>query len=66
VGPAGAHRPPQRDAPWVEYGFAVEKCGIGLVVRMIGLARATATITPANLAYNMRRLAWSETRSTPA
>ena len=37
----------------------------GLVVRTIGLARATTKITLANLAYNMRRLVWLEGRATP-
>jgi hypothetical protein len=36
-----------------------------LVVRCVGLARATARITLANLAYNMRRLAWIEGRGVP-
>jgi hypothetical protein len=35
-------------------------------VRSIGLVRATARITLANLAYNMRRLAWIEGRAAPA
>ncbi len=38
--------------------FAAEKHGMGLVVRTIGLARARAKITLANLAYNMRRFVW--------
>lgn len=44
----------------VEHVFAAEKRRMGLVVRCIGLARATARITLANLAYNMRRLVWIE------
>jgi IS5 family transposase len=40
----------------VEHVFATEKRRMGLVVRTIGLVRATAKITLANLAYNMRRL----------
>ncbi len=39
---------------------------MGLVIRCIGLARATARITLANLVYNMRRLAWIERRTAPA
>jgi hypothetical protein len=39
---------------------------MGLVVRTIGLARATAKITLANLACNMRRLAWIDSRPAPA
>jgi transposase, IS5 family len=50
----------------VEHVFAVTKVRMGLVVRTIGLARATAKITLANLAYNMRRLAWIDTRGAPA
>jgi IS5 family transposase len=37
-----------------------------LVVRCIGLVRATARITLANLTYNMRRLAWIERRAVSA
>jgi IS5 family transposase len=50
----------------VEHVFAAEKRGMGLVVRTAGLARATATIALANLAYNLRRLVWIEGRSAPA
>jgi IS5 family transposase len=50
----------------VEHVFATEKRRLGLVVRSIGLVRATARITLANLAYNMRRLVWIEGRATPA
>jgi len=50
----------------VEHVFATEKRRMGLVVRSIGLARATARITLANLAYNMRRLVWIEGRAAPA
>jgi IS5 family transposase len=50
----------------VEHVFAVEKRGMRLVVRCVGLVRATARITLANLAYNMRRLAWIEGRTASA
>jgi transposase, IS5 family len=50
----------------VEHVFATEKRRMGLVVRTIGLARATAKITVANLAYNLRRLTWIEGRTAPA
>jgi hypothetical protein len=50
----------------VEHAFVTQKRRMGLVVRTIGLARATAKITLANLAYNMRRLAWIEGRMVPA
>jgi len=44
----------------VEHVFATQKRRMGLVVRCIGLMRATARITLANLVYNMRRLVWVE------
>lgn len=39
---------------------------MGFDVRCVGLVRATARITVANLVYNMRRLAWIEGRRVPA
>ena len=50
----------------VEHVFATEKQHMGLLIRTIGLVRATAKITLANLAYNMRRLVWIEGRTVPA
>lgn len=50
----------------VEHVFAAEKRGFKLVIRTVGLARATAKIALANLAYNFRRLAWIEGRTAPA
>ena len=50
----------------IEHVFAVQKCRLGLVVRSIGIARATARLGLANLVTNMRRLVWFETRSVPA
>lgn len=50
----------------VEHVFAAEKQRMGLVVRAIGLARATAKITLANLAYNIRRLVWIGGATAPA
>ena len=50
----------------VEPVFATEKRRMGLVVRTIGLVRAIAKITLANLAYNMRRLAWINRGPAPA
>ena len=47
----------------VEHVFAAQKRRLGLIVRTIGLARATTKITLANLTYNMRRLAWFEGRT---
>jgi IS5 family transposase len=39
---------------------------MGLLIRTIGQLRATAKITLANLAYNMRRLVWMESSAAPA
>jgi hypothetical protein len=39
---------------------------MGLVVRTIGLARATVNISLANLAYSIRRLVWRSGRAGPA
>lgn len=50
----------------VEHVFAAQKCRLRLVVRTVGLARATAKLGLANLVTNMRRLVWFETRPTPA
>jgi hypothetical protein len=50
----------------VEHVFAAQKQRMRLVVRTIGLIRATAKIMLANLAYNLSRLAWIEARVAPA
>jgi IS5 family transposase len=50
----------------VEHIFAEQKARMGLVVRTIGLARATTKIGLANLVHNMRRLLWLERQATPA
>jgi IS5 family transposase len=50
----------------VEHVFAATKVRMRLVVRTIGLARATTKITLANLAYNLTRFAWFEGRTAPA
>ena len=50
----------------VEHVFAAQKRRLGLIVRIIGLARAAAKITLANLAYNLTRLAWLQGRTVPA
>ena len=39
---------------------------MGLVVRTIGIARATIKIGMTNLAYNFQRLVWLEGRTAPA
>ena len=44
----------------IEHVFAEQKARMGLVVRTIGLARATTKIGLANLVTNMRRLVWLE------
>ena len=50
----------------IEHVFAAQKCRLGLVIRSVGLARATARLGLANLVTNMRRLVWFETRAAPA
>ena len=45
-----------RERAPVEHVFAVQKQAMGLMIRMIGLARARTKIGMANLAYNLRRL----------
>ncbi len=37
-----------------------------MVVRTIGIARAKATLTLANMAYNMTRWRWLDSRTAPA
>jgi IS5 family transposase len=43
---------------YVEHPFAPQKGIMGLVIRAIGLARASAAVTLANMAYNMQRWCW--------
>jgi IS5 family transposase len=50
----------------VEHPFAYQKGVMGLVIRTIGLARARATVTLANMAYNMKRWCWLDRRAAPA
>jgi IS5 family transposase len=50
----------------IEHVFAAQKCRLGLVIRTVGLARATTKLGLANLVTNMRRLVWFETRAAPA
>lgn len=47
----------------VEHVFAHQKDKMGLFIRTIGLQRAEAKITLANLAYNMNRLIFHERRA---
>ena len=46
----------------VEHVFAHQKTRFGLFIRTIGLARAEAKLTLANLAYNFDRLVFHERR----
>ena len=46
----------------IEHVFAHQKNRFGLFIRTIGLARAEAKLTLANLAYNMDRLVFHERR----
>jgi IS5 family transposase len=50
----------------IEHVFAAQKCRLGLVIRSVGLARATTKLGLANLVTNMRRLAWFAARPAPA
>jgi IS5 family transposase len=50
----------------IEHVFATQKCRLGLLIRTIGLARATTKLGLANLVTNMRRLVWFELRPQPA
>tara|TARA_R110002124_G_scaffold169755_3_gene337364 strand:+ start:1296 stop:1670 length:375 start_codon:yes stop_codon:yes gene_type:complete len=47
----------------VEHVFARQKDQMGLFIRTIGIKRAEARITLANLAYNMDRLIFHERRA---
>ncbi|WP_083463619.1 transposase [Prosthecomicrobium hirschii] len=46
--------------------FADQKCALGLIVRTIGLARATTKIALANLTYNFRCYLWLAERPKTA
>ena len=50
----------------VEHVFADQKDRMGLFIRTIGIARAEAVITLANMAYNMRRWCFLNVRTAPA
>ena len=50
----------------VEHVFAHQKARMRMVIRTIGLKRAQATITLANIAYNMTRWRWLNSRTAPA
>ena len=50
----------------IEHVFAHQKMRFGLFIRTIGLARAEAKLTLANLAYNFDRLVFHERRTASA
>ncbi|MBO0906608.1 hypothetical protein J1C47_23480 [Jiella sp. MQZ13P-4] len=50
----------------VEHVFARQKGPMGMAIRTIGMARAKATITLANMAYNMNRWRWLDSRTASA
>ena len=50
----------------VEHVFGHQKTRMGLAIRTIGLDRAKATVTLANMAYNMGRLRWLLSQGKPA
>jgi transposase, IS5 family len=49
----------------IEHVFAEQKDRMGLFIRTIGIARAEAVITLANMAYNMKRWCWLDGRRAP-
>ena len=61
-----ANRARSRIRSAVETVFAAQKHRFGLFVRTIGLARARTKIGLANLAYNLNRFIWIETRAAAA
>jgi transposase, IS5 family len=50
----------------IEHIFAAQKCRLRLVIRSVGLARATARLGLANLVTNMTRLVWFAIRAASA
>jgi IS5 family transposase len=50
----------------VEHVFAHQKERMNLFIRSVGIARAEATVTMANIAYNLGRWRWWETRTASA
>ncbi len=47
----------------VEHVFAHQKARMSMTIRTIGLKRARAAITLANIAYNMTRWRWLDSRT---
>ena len=64
--PEVSNRAKSRIRAKVEHVFAEQKERMGLFIRTIGLKRAEAMITLANMAYNMKRWCWLDRRSAPA
>ena len=54
-----------RDRAKVEHVFAHRKARMGPAIRTVGLARAKAAVTMANIAYDMGRLRWLPGRAKP-
>jgi IS5 family transposase len=50
----------------IEHVFAEQKSRMGLFIRTIGIARAEATMTLANMAFNMKRWCWLDRTCAPA
>jgi IS5 family transposase len=50
----------------IEHVFAQQKDRMKLTIRSVGIKRAEATIIMANIAYNMGRWRWWQTRVAPA
>ncbi len=63
---AKAHARKSKIRARVEHVFAELKSRMGLIVRTIGIVRAEATITLANMAFNMKRWVFLDARTLPA
>mgnify|MGYP001792657603 CR=1 FL=1 len=50
----------------VEHCFGHQKTVMGFVVRTVGRVRAEAGVTLANMAFNMKRWCWLDSRAAPA
>ena len=50
----------------IEHVFAEQKDRMKLFIRTIGLPCAKATVTLANMVFNMKRWCWLNGRSVPA
>ena len=61
--PAKANAAKSKVRAHAEHVFAHQKDKMGLFIRTIGIKRAEAKITLANLAYNMQRLIFHERRA---